>query len=193
VLPVVSLLDTVLRLGVLAAAAGAAVVALTHWAVRSGRIPAFGPWARGVRKLSDPVLRPLERALVRWGRNPQQAPLWLLGLVIVSGILVLTFARWLVGFMLTLDSLRHAGPRAWISFAVDLGFNVLLLALLIRVVGSWLGAGRYHRLTRPCYLLTDWLVEPIRRRLPPLGPVDASPVVAYIGLLVLRWLLSPLV
>jgi uncharacterized protein YggT (Ycf19 family) len=45
---------------------------------------------------------------------------------------------------------------------------------------------------RPAWLLTDWLVEPIRRRLPPFGPLDLSPLVAYFALVLLRALVFSL-
>ena len=61
-----------------------------------------------------------------------------------------------------------------------------MTAILIRVLGSWLGVGRYNRWMRPFYSVTDWLVEPIRRRLPPFGALDLSPVAAYLLLLLLR-------
>ena len=35
-------------------------------------------------------------------------------------------------------------------------------------------------------LLTDWIVEPIRRILPPLGMIDFSPMVAWLVLSLLR-------
>jgi YggT family protein len=33
---------------------------------------------------------------------------------------------------------------------------------------------------RPFYLLTDWIVEPLRRIIPPLGIFDISPLVAWL-------------
>lgn len=42
---------------------------------------------------------------------------------------------------------------------------------------------------RPFYALTEWILAPIRRRLPPFGIIDASPIVAYLLLLLLRALL----
>ena len=42
-----------------------------------------GPGSCG--RLSDPVLLPLERRIFRAGGNPQNAPLWLLGIVIGGG------------------------------------------------------------------------------------------------------------
>jgi len=36
------------------------------------------------------------------------------------------------------------------------------------------------------YWLTDWIVEPLRRILPPMGQLDFSPLVAWLLLMVLR-------
>jgi len=47
---------------------------------------------------------------------------------------------------------------------VGIAASLLMLSIMIRVIGSWLGAGRYRRGMKPFYFLTDWIVEPIRRR-----------------------------
>jgi YggT family protein len=62
-----------------------------------------------------------------------------------------------------------------------------MVALFVRVIVSWLGGLRYARWMRPIYLLTDWLVKPIQRHMPPFGMLDLSPLVAYLVLMVLRW------
>jgi len=180
-------LDAFLRFLALGALLLGILVAATHWAVREGRLEAFGSWPRFVRRWSDPILEPLERGLARRGRNPQEAPLWLLGIVVVVGIVLLSVTRWIVAFFYRAAALRHAGTLGVVVFVLELGFNLMILSLLVRVIGSWLGAGRYNPLTRWTYVLTDWLVIPIQRRLPPFGPFDVSPIVAYIVLLVLRW------
>ncbi len=179
-------LDNFLRGLTLAALGAASLVALTHWAVHAGHLAAFGGWARTVRRLSDPALRPLERRLVRAGRNPQDAPYWLLGLAVFGGILVVSLSRWLVGFAYTVAALPRQGPGVIAVFVLDLATNVLLLALIIRVLTSWLGAGRFLRVAMWAHRLTDWLVLPIRKRLPAIGPFDWSPFVAYIVLLLAR-------
>jgi YggT family protein len=85
--------------------------------------------------------------------------------------------------------MRGAGAGAWAELAVVGITSVLLLAIIVRVIGGWLGAGRYTRWMRPFYLLTNWLIEPIRRRLPAFGPIDLSPLLAYVLVLVIRNLL----
>ncbi len=164
----------------------ASVVALTHWAVRNRRIDPFGAWPRFMRRLSDPVLQPLERRILRSGGNPQNAPLWLLGIVIGGGLLLLTLTGWLIGTAASLRMIAYGGPRVWIRMLVGALFTLLMTAILIRVIASWFGIGAYNRWMRPFYLLTDWLIEPIRRLLPPLGVFDFSPMVAWLVLYVVR-------
>jgi YggT family protein len=164
----------------------ASVVALTHWAVRGRRIDPFGAWPRFMRKLSDPVLQPLERRILRAGGNPQNAPLWLLGIVIGGGLLLLSLTGWLIGTAATLTMVAHGGPRLWIRMLIGALFTLLMAAILIRVIGSWLGIGPYNRWMRPFYALTNWLIDPIRRILPPFGMIDFSPMVAWLVLYVVR-------
>src|SRR5439155_638150 len=56
-----------------------------------------------------------------------------------------------------------------------------------------LGFFRYSRWLRPAYALTDWVVEPIRRVLPPTGGLDWSPLAAWLALWVLERLLLTIV
>ncbi len=48
---------------------------------------------------------------------------------------------------------------------------------------------RYSRWIRPAYILTDWMVEPIRRVVPPVGAMDLSPLVAMFALSIVRQIL----
>jgi YggT family protein len=182
----VFLLYTAVRALVVLALAYASIVALTHWAVRSGRIEPFGAWARFVRRLSDPVLQPLERRVIRSGGNPQNAPYWLLGIVIGLGLVLLSVTLWLIELIVRITYMARSGPELWIQTLVSFLFTVLMTAILVRVIGSWVGIGPYRKWMRPFYLLTDWLIEPIRRILPPFGMVDFSPMVAWLVLYVVR-------
>jgi YggT family protein len=179
-------LDQAVRSLVLLALIYAALVALTHWAVRRRSLTAFGPWPRFVRRISDPVLLPLERRLVRAGASPQNAPYWLLGVVIGIGLVVLSLTQWLIGTAASLTYIVQGGPRVWARVLLSAVFTLLMTAILIRVIGSWFGIGPYRRWMRPFYILTDWLIEPIRRILPSFGPFDLSPLVAWLVLAIIR-------
>jgi YggT family protein len=179
-------LDLAARALVVVALVYASVIALTHWALRSRRITPFGAWPRFVRRISDPVLLPLERRIIRAGGSPQDAPLWLVGIVIAGGLLLLSLVHWLAGFAGTLTLLAESGPRAWVRFLVSGLFTLLMIALFIRVIASWFGISPYRPWMRPVMALTDWIIDPIRRILPPLGMLDLSPLVAWLVLSLVR-------
>ena len=179
-------LDIAARALVVVALVYASVVALTHWAVRSRKIGPFGAWPRLVRRLSDPVLLPLERRVIRFGGSPQDAPLWLLGIVILGGLILLSLTNWLLGLLGTLGALAYASPRDWIRVLVSWAFSIVMLAIFIRVIASWFGVSEYRRWMRPLVFLSDWIVQPIRRILPPAGMIDFSPMVAWLVLWVAR-------
>jgi YggT family protein len=183
-----SLIDlyTIVRSIVILALAYASLVALTHWAVRSRRINPFGAWPRFMRRVSDPVLHPMERRVVSAGGNPQNAPLWLLAVVIAGGLVLMSLTGWVIDALARLSWMAQSGPRFWLQTLVSLLFTVLMTAILIRVIASWFGIGPYRRWMRPIMALTSWLIDPIRRILPSFGMFDFSPMVAWLVLYVVR-------
>jgi YggT family protein len=179
-------LDLVVRALVVLALVYASAITVTHWAIRTRRINPFGAWPRFIRRIGDPVLLRLERRVIRAGGSPQDAPLWLLGIVIGGGLLLLSLTHWIIGTTANLMTLSGGGARVWLGVLVNAVFTILMAAILIRVIASWLGIGPYRRWMRPVVLLTDWLIEPIRRILPPIGMFDFSPMVAWLVLYVVR-------
>lgn len=177
---------SVARSVVVVALVYASIVALTHWAVRRRRIGPFGAWPRLVRRVSDPVLLPLERRVIRFGGSPQDAPLWLLGIVILGGLVLLSLTSWAMGTIGTLGALAGASPRDWARILVSWAFSLIMAAIFIRVIASWFGVSEYRRLMRPLVLISDWIIQPIRRILPSTGMIDFSPMVAWLVLWVAR-------
>ena len=131
-------------------------------------------------------MRPIERRVVRSGGNPVQAGWWLIIAVAILGVLVVSLAQWLVGAWYSLSGAASGGPRNMTMLLVAIVFDVLIAAIFIRVIASWLGAFQYARWMRPFYWLTDWLIVPIRRLLPSTGMFDLSPLVALVVLWLLR-------
>lgn len=165
------------------------IVALASWLVRTRRVSPFGALARVLRSLSEPFLRPIETRVVRAGGNPMHASWWLVIAVAVVGVLLLSLLDWVIGVVVQLSSAAGGGPRAVLRLGVVIAYNVFFIALLVRVFGSWFGAFGYSRWVRPAYVLTDWLVEPLRRVLPPMGMFDLTPLAAWFVLWAAKQLL----
>ncbi|HYT69873.1 MAG TPA: YggT family protein [Gemmatimonadales bacterium] len=181
------------RYAVFAAFAASVLIALASWLVRTRRVSPFSALGRAFRAASDPVIRPVETRLVRVGGNPINAGWWLVVVVAVVGLVLLSLMDWIVGTILRTYAAFTGGPRELLALLIVVAYNVLFFALMVRVIGAWFGAFRYSRWMRPVYALTDWLVEPIRRLLPPMGALDWSPLAAWLALWILKQLLLSVV
>ena len=184
-----SIVSPVLRYVVFALVVLAALVALGSWLVRTRRVSPFGFLGRTLRTLTDPVLRPVERRLHRMGGNPANAGGWLIVLTAIAGIVLLSLLGWLVQTLYVAEAAAHAGPTMTIALIIAMVYRILVIALIVRVIAAWFGLFRYSKWIRPAYILTDWIVEPLRRVVPPFGAMDITPLVAWLVLYFLRWLL----
>ena len=172
----------ILRYALFGAAVVVGIVAAIDWAVRTRRINPFGTVARFVRRTVDPLMVPIERRVVRAGGRPSSAPLWTLGGVVIGGLLLIAlfdFAIRQIGFAATAVSI---GPRGVLVLFVGWTFALLRVALIVRVISSWVGMSPYSRWIRWSYALTEWMLAPLRRVIPLLGAIDVTPIIAYVVL-----------
>ncbi len=167
----------------------AALVAAGSWAIRTRRINPFSATGQRLRRFTDGFIDPIEHWILRRGGNPQNAPWWVLGIGVGGAILGVTLAEWLVVQVGQLSAASARGPAGLLKLAVLYAGNLVLLAIFVRVVGSWFGVGRYTVWMRPAYVLSDWIVEPLRRVIPNFGRFDFTPIIAWF---LVRFLLSGL-
>jgi YggT family protein len=76
---------------------------------------------------------------------------------------------------------------------VDFVFWALSLAILLRVLFSWINADRHNTLVRLVYQVTEPILAPLRRYIPPFGDLDITPMVALVILELLRRILIALI
>jgi len=60
-----------------------------------------------------------------------------------------------------------------------------LIVILIRVVFSWVSPVPTNPVSRLAWQLTEPVLAPIRRRLPPMSGIDLSPLVVWLVVIVL--------
>jgi YggT family protein len=168
-----------LRVGLFGVAAALAVVCGVDWAVRTRKLSPFGPVARFMRNTVDPLLRPMERRVVRAGGLPASAPWWALGAVVLAGIVllwILDFVRSQIAFLyMSLTS----GPSGVARLLITIVFTALQLALIVRVLLSWIPMRPGAWYWRWSYALTEPFLKPLRKVIPLIGMMDITPIVAW--------------
>ena len=70
---------------------------------------------------------------------------------------------------------------------LDVVLTILYWMIIIRVVASWLGADPYNPIVNFLQRLTEPILAPIRRIVPPLGMgLDLSPILAILALMFIK-------
>ena len=76
---------------------------------------------------------------------------------------------------------------------VNLLFTLLNLAILARVLLSWVRVNPYHPAVELLYRITEPILAPLRRVIPSIGMVDLSPVIALILLQIIQEVLVAII
>lgn len=175
-----------LRRGLLVLAGVLFVVFALDWLVRTRRISPFGPVARFFRKAVDPLIAPVERRVIRAGGLPTSAPWWTLVAVVVGGILLIVALQFVRNLLVSAAFATERGSRGLYDLLVSWTFGILQLALIVRIIASWIQLNPYKPWIRWSVSLTEWLLRPLRSIIPPFGMIDVTPIVAYFVLALLE-------
>ncbi len=131
-------------------------------------------------KITNPPLVPLRR-LIPGFKGVDVASLFLLFAIQLSAILLKLLIAGSSFSILILIPLA-------ISDLLSLALNVFMVAILVQVVLSWVGQGVHNPLTSTIYSLTEPVLAPVRRFIPPIGGMDLSPLVVLISIPLIKML-----
>jgi YggT family protein len=140
----------------------------------------FGWTAITIRRLTDPLIGPVRRALLGFRVDPKYAPLVTILITIVLGWLSLqllaSIANTLGGILLSLDQRAVVAIIGYLLYGL---LSLYSLLIFVRVIFSWVTVSYSNRLMRFLVNATEPLLGPLRRSLPLLGGFDISPIIAF--------------
>jgi YggT family protein len=174
-----SAVSQVLRAALLSIAVVFGVICILDWAVRTRKISPFNAIARFCRATVDPLIAPIERKVVRAGGTPAAAPLWALAAVVIGGILLLSLVDFILIQVAKSMIASQNGAAGIFQLLVSWTFTILKIALIVRVISSWLPISPYSRWVLWSYKLSEPILAPMRRIVPNLGGLDITPILAY--------------
>jgi YggT family protein len=143
----------------------------------------YNPVCQFLVTVTDPLLRPLRRVIPAIGR------------VDTAGIVLMLFLEILSVWIISRIGASPLAPSQILLFSISKLLATLLITyfflVLAAVILSWLGARLRHPVIPLVFQLTEPLLRPIRRVIPPIAGLDLSPLFALIGirflLLLLGW------
>ena len=140
-----------------------------------------------LRRITDPMVTPLRRALVRLGIEPNFAPFILILIVILLGWFVIQLSD-SISFTIqkVIENTRRGALVAVLGYVLYGALDIYMLLIFIRIIFSWGMVSYTNRIMRFLVNVTEPLLAPLRRMIPPLGTFDLSPIVAFILILLLK-------
>jgi YggT family protein len=179
----------ILRTALFSIAVVFGAICVLDWAVRTRKISPFNAIARFCRSTVDPFISPIERRVVRAGGAPAAAPLWALAAVVIGGIVLLTLLDVIRSEVIRSIVASQDGSAGIFHLLVSWTFTILKLALVVRVISSWLPVSPYSAWVRWSYLLSEPVLAPLRRIIPAFSGIDFTPILAYFLLNIVESLL----
>jgi YggT family protein len=141
----------------------------------------YNPICQFLYKVSNPVLMPLRKIIPAW-RNLDIAGVllaWLLSAI----KLALLYA--LAGQSLGIAGLVLMALADLVDFLLMLYFGLIL----VRVFLSFVTVERSNPIVPLIFQLTDPILRPIRRFIPPIAGLDLSPMIAMLAIMLARVLI----
>ena len=142
----------------------------------------YNPLSQFLVQITNPLLRPLRRAIPAIGRIDTASIVLMLVLEFIS--------VWIV-------SQISDAPLAWnrlLIFSITKLLMTLLMMyfflIIAAVILSWLGQGLRHPIIPLVFQLTEPVLRPFRKIIPPIAGIDLSPLFALIAIRFLILLLG---
>jgi YggT family protein len=134
----------------------------------------YNPICQAIYKLTNPVLMPLQKLLPVWrGLNTAGCVVaWLLACLWVA------LPAWMSGVGVGPLALAVLGFAKLLAFALQ----ALFWITLVRVILSWVNPDFDQPAVPLVYRISDLLLKPFQRVIPPLGGFDLSALVALLAL-----------
>lgn len=142
----------------------------------------YNPLSQFLVKITNPVIIPARRLIPSIGKLD------------TASVVIMLLLEMLQLIIINLLSKSEYGFQFLLLFAIQKLLIALLLTYFIliiaRVIVSWIASQSRHPLIPLIYQLTEPVLRPINRLVPPLGGVDLSPLFALIALRALLLLLG---
>jgi YggT family protein len=133
------------------------------------------PIAQAILKLTSPVVIPVRRIVPPIGRLDTATVLVAFIIQYITILLVLLILGSTAGF-------AAIAVTAIVNLAL-LTLRLFVFAIIIRVILSWIAPGGYNPAIAIIHSMTDRILQPFRRAIPPMGGLDLSPLFAIILLM----------
>lgn len=140
----------------------------------------YNPISTGVRKVTDPLVAPINR-LIPAGKRLN------LGALVALIFCQTAYIAVMLAIVSRFDAFNLIQALIWSALGVaGLLINIVFYSVLAIIVVSFLAPQSNHPAVEFVWQLTEPVMAPLRNLIPPMGGLDFSPILLFIGINVMR-------
>jgi YggT family protein len=159
---------------------------MLRFLLQSVRADFYNPVSQFLVKITNGPLRPLRRVIPGWG-GIDNASLVLLFLLQFTGLGLILFLSGATPTVTLVPGLAVASLTKLVSLLI----YIYVFGIFIMAIISWVNPGSYNPVASLIANLTEPLMRPARKLIPPISGIDLSPMVVLVGLYIIRMLIMP--
>ncbi len=171
------------------------LLVLLRFLLQMLRADFYNPVSQFIVKLTTPPLRLLRRVIPSVSGQDTASIVLCLLLIFAKFMLMRALSIPSVtigGYLAPIGAVGYGGLLVFcLADLIALLFNVFLIAVIIKVVLSWISPGHYNPVIGLVDKLAQPVLRPIQKIIPPMGGLDLSPLFATLAILVAKMLIVP--
>jgi YggT family protein len=147
---------------------------LTRFLLQLVRADFYNPLSQFVVKATNPLLLPLRKVIPGHGGVDVASLVAVVALILFKLVLL---------SVLTFGALRASVPQLLVATVTELArllLNYLFWAIILRIVLSWVSPDPRNPIVRVVSQITEPVMAPARKIIPPMGGLDLSPIVVLL-------------
>jgi YggT family protein len=174
--PLVFLIDTLVTLYILAL--------LLRFLLQWARADFYNPLSQFLVKITNPLLRPLRQVIPRYKGIDFGSLALILALQAIGLLVILLLADVPFSF---------SNILVWsLAKILILTLNLWLVLIIVQAIMSWINPRTYNPALALVHSLTEPVLAPARRIIPPISGIDLSPLLVLIVLQIIKMIVADL-
>jgi len=155
----------------------------------------YNPVSQFVVRATTPPLKPLRRIIPGFGGQDMAAIVLCVLLLLAKYLLMRSLGAGIIEVANVGAPIGTVGIAGLFIIALAemlaMLINIMLFAIIIQVILSWVNPGSYNPVAGLIHTLSQPVLKPIQKFIPPLGGLDLTPLFATLALMVVKMLVVP--
>ncbi len=159
------------------------MVVILRLLLQMSRADFYNPISQALVKVTNPLLLPLRRFIPPLGKIDSASVVLALLVQMLAIVTLLLIFGARIPNIVTLLGWSVIGCLALVA-------NLYFFGILINIILSWVAPGTHHPAAALLYQLTEPVMQPFRKLIPPMGGIDLSPILVFLSINVIQILIK---